>query len=610
MSTLRDSHIRNVMRWMRRFEVTSEIMDRVAARNERAQALSYEENQRPTWRSAEDVERQARLKKYQDLFFSEHEKHLKPDWLKEGRALYKTYNWCRFITNTFADIIVGGGADILVGDKVIDDYLRDELELPIQFYKWIQMTSIFGFIALQVVEDNEGVDLIEVDPWLVYPEFKDSSGYDYKHISKKFIVRPEQVVDPSMRWQWFDRDRTQGHQIVFEERHFRGIIEYYLYVVEGNDIIETLPPAWYDPYLPEIDIESGLCLVETDIDDFMLMVVPNVLLMKKFVSDYDDLVTLQESYNTRGTQIGRILNIHADPKLLLPDTMKEIDPLTGRVIHRGLRDEILYISSEDNTQAKPEYLTWNAQISEARDEMRSDRNAMLTLSYVSDSFIVSEDNPTFPESALAYKMRLTPTLNRAKVKAADFKKYMQRLLYVLIKVLNKHGSFDVPSDEGATVPVDAVGAGAEQENPENPQFDMKPDTAPEQVVPEQAAIDATFDIETLKPKDITLKFKPSLPQDERFLTERVGTGVQTVSRERLLKDVDGFSDEEIMEELKRIDEDSNAMNESVAGGSGLRFGEPFEDDMGMPKENIPGQEEINTGGVNIPENATRPVTEV
>lgn len=549
---------------------TQDVIDRMASRDEYASIMTPDwvnpEDDAPVWRTEEDIAIQQRDTLHQDLFFHEQERHLRPEWMKDGKSEYKTYNYCRFVTNTYADLLVGGGAEIKTPYAVVDNYIKDEAEIPMKMYKWMQLISIFGRLGLQVVADDQGVTILSIHPSIIYPEF-DESGTDYVSISKKYPIDPADVRDPQGRWSWDLRHEDEADGIIFEERHYKGFIEYWMYVVSGDVIVEALPATWYDPNLPSLNSE-GVCRVDTNVDDFMLMIIPNELILKKFISDYQDIVDQQSGINSRATQTSRVLNIHADPKLMLPSTMQQRDPLSGRVTTRGLRDEVLFIEPEDNAVFVPQYLTWQAQLDEGYIEMDRDRNAILTMTQISASLVVTDDGQSgFPESAAAYKLKLTPTLNRANVKRGDITRYIKRVVAVFVNKLLELGTFDTAPD---------LDAG---------QHDAIPDVSDDGT---QNNINKQTKV---KPRDIDINCIPAIPQDEKFLVERAG-GAPTASRERILREIDKMTPEEVTKELAAIDKDETSTAENYGDEAGrLQFGNP------NPSEGVVGGEEIRDSGL-------------
>lgn len=559
-------------------EFTTKVAERIGQNSEHARKFASElkngfgddGEDRLVWRTPEDNERFEAYSKWRDLFHNRHEKWLRPDWLPSGKFEYKRANFCRFITRVYADLMLGGGAEISTGNQTVDDYLSDEVQLHGYFYKWAQLVTVYGLIGLQVVCDDKGVDIIKVNPDLLYPVFEDGSDDDFKWVSKKHYVDPGQIKpEPGSNWE-FNKHKDGGEKddgVVFEERHFRGYIEYYLFTVKGDEITEMLPPTWYNDNLPDLN-GDGICKVDTNIDEFMLIVVPNIIFDGTFVSDFADIEDFQRDINTRASQINRILNVHADPKLMLPDSFRAKDPYTGEAIVRGLRDEVLILTPEDY-DFKPEYLTWQSQLEGAYQEMENDMNMLCTVASVSPSLVVRKDG-NFPEAAATYKLRLTPTLNHVARKEEDFKRALQRVIWVFINKCHQERVFDKSE----------VDFGEEQGSPGN-----KPWVA--QGSPTGGVKDISFDkhdrlsdldrVLTIPPNKIEIRFKPSLPQDERFLVERAGSMPPTASIHRVLQEVDGMNEAEIAIELKRIAEGQQMAEEATARDSGLQFGgNPFE----------------------------------
>lgn len=544
---------------------TDEVLQEMRLRNEGSTIVP--DASKLYWRTNEDQERIARYEENKNLYFLKHD-FMKPTWLPPGRTFYKPHNYCRFITNSFADIIAGNGSTIQTNNAIVDKWLKDR-QISDKFYNWLLMCSMMGLIGVQVVVDEEGVDLLLIEPQMLYPVF-DDSGEDYVSISKKYEVKVDEVIDPTFRWDFKHKYKGEDkkYQIIFEEQHFKGEIYYFLYVVEGNEIREMLPPSWYDPSLPPL--VKGFSKVVTGVDDFMLMIVPNILTCREYVSDYDDVRPFQKSINARATQINRILNIHANPKLMVPDSMQQVDPTTGQTIQRALRDEVLYISADENQVMEPKYLTWDAQLEGAYKELKLDQDAICTFSSISAALLVREGTQ-YPEAAAAYKLRLTSTINASKRKKNWFTKFAIRILYVYLTKLKEKGLFKVPQTEGIDT------SGPDKDDPTMPTL----------------GVQNAIDVMEIKREDITIRMHPALPQDERFMVERVGTGVATVSRERVLFEVDGMSEAEAQEEIRKIEKDEKSSNESfgsIAGGLSYGGGFNGSNDSGLGIGDAVGKE--------------------
>lgn len=549
MNPLIDTWQANLLIAIGKSSFTQKIIQRIAEYDAYArQLLEFGDDSvgvdksRVRWRTPRDNVRFRMYQKWHDLYLNEQEKWLCPDWLPTGKRFYKRYNFCRFVTQVFTDLLLGGGVEIHVGNSAVDNYINNVMCLPDYFYDWAQKASVFGFCPLQIVCDGNGVDIISVDPSHIFWKWRDCTDDELDWVAKKTFIS----LDKLKTNREIDLDVGGRYTVtggVFEERHYIGYIEYYFYLVDGDYIVKVLDPRCYIKGLPELN-EDGICLFETGVNEFMLQLIPNTVFMREFYSDYRDIEDLQRSINLRATQRGRILNIHADPKLMVPDTMQQRDPYTGELVVRSLRDEVIFLEPGDNF-FKPEYLTWNAQLDAVERELDFDLRMLCTLAEISPTLIVNTDT-TFPESAAAYKMKLTPTLNKVKRKERDFTKWMKRFLWVYIKKLYEENVFSMVSDT-------AIDSGN----------NIKTSADKNSVVD----ISVGEFLRYIKPSDIHLRFYPSLPQDERVLLERLG-GLQSVSRHRVMKEVDGMSERQIESELELIREDQHQKDEVVYGSSG------------------------------------------
>lgn len=540
-------------------EFTQKVVERIGQRNKYARGFlkgqgDDGEEEKVFWRGPEDHKRFAKYSLHADLYINNQEEHLAPEWMPSGKTKYKRYNLCRFLTDLYTQLMMGSGVEIHTEFKTVDDHLNDDLEIGDKFDHWAKMVSVKGMIGVQVVSDDRGVDVVMVQPELVFAEFEEGSEDDYKWVAKKFHVDPHALNVPKEVWE-FNRDREAGDEddgVVFEERHYRGRIEYFLYTVKEDEITELLLPEWYNEDLPPLD-EDGLCSIDTGIDEFMLLAIPNVIFNNEFISDYEDITDLQRDINSRITHINRILNVHANPKLMLPESFMGKDPYTGEPIMRGLRDEVLFIAEEDKDN-RPEYLTWNSQIEAGFDEIDSDVNMFCTVTGVSPSLIVRKDT-TFPEAASAYKLRLTPTLAKTKFKTGFFKRYLRRILWVLVQKLTTTNTFSQTS--------------LDQKVAE----DKTPDQAPSLEMHDASGVEPeAMRILSMDAKKIEIRFEAALPQDDRLLVERTGTDPPTASIDRVLREVDGMSDAQVAEEKVRLAEAARLKDEQMMQGQGSFFG--------------------------------------
>lgn len=553
----------NLIKALSQSMYTRKVVERIAARNPGVKNLLtglQEQSEEELagvvkWKTDADTKRFEQYEKYWKLYTNDTD-DMFPEWLPTGKSLRKRYNICRFQTTTYLNTMMGGGVTIKVNDPYWDSWLTDEVKIQQRIKGWAINASVKGFCGVQIVEDERGIDLLQVDPDILWPVFDEGSD-DLKFISKKYEVSPDELKIPEdVNYVWDEDKDNKGHKLIFEERHYRGVVEYFLYEVENDKVEIMLDPRWYYESLPELD-DDGYCMLDTGVDDFMLQIVPNIVINGQFLSDYDDIVDLQRDINLRATQIDRVLNVHADPKMTAPSSMLQKDPVTGQGVMRVFRDEVLFYDPEDSDQ-KPEYLTWQSQLTEAEKALQRDINTFCTISGISPAFLV-RDGSAFPDSAVAYRMQLTPTFNVVEPKVESLREAIQRIVTVLIKrkaLVQRHDNIPSPHYQA-------------EENKEEHRQDLS--VSGEE--PTNLNSQFTSRIRTMRPSEVTVYMKRSLPQDDRLMLDRLDAGVPSVSLHRVLKEVDGMADAEIEEELKRIKQDQNQMNgETGVGLSGFDSG--------------------------------------
>jgi hypothetical protein len=106
---------------------------------------------------------------------------------------------------------------------------------------------------------------------------------------------------------------------------------------------------------------------ETGIDDFLVVPVHNLSTSDRIygIDDYSDLDSIIQELETRVAQISRILDKHADPNMYGPDSALEQDEATGQWIVKGGGKFYPVGEGED----PPGYVTWEGQLTSAFKEI-------------------------------------------------------------------------------------------------------------------------------------------------------------------------------------------------------------------------------------------------
>ena len=285
-----------------------------------------------------------------------------------------------------------------------------------------------------------------------------------------------------------------------EEYHEPGLIEhrlwklaavpgeerYYRRRVELSALEETAE-------LPEV--------VETGLDAIPIVHIPNRRVAETGLwgqSDYADLVPLQEALNRRRTQIGSILDKHADPLLAIDESFLDEQ---GRLPMDRVR-AIPLVQDEP----PPQYVTWDGKLADSRAEADELTQMLLLVAGISpESF--GFGTGAFPESGLAIRLRQMLTTSTIVGKQLLWEPGLRKLLSLATRMHAVH----VVSESGPTA--------------------------------------------VLEPEDIAIEFGDGLPpdfsasiQDESAL-QAAGLATKQASLRRLFPD---WTDAEIAAEVERL----------------------------------------------------------
>ncbi len=510
----------------------SENVDKLISKVSKILGFDESENdtdKRPVWRTVTKEREIAKFELFYALYRGNYALDV-PPYVKLDHTILRNLNLLKLLTNTFVDLTIGKGAEVNTPHNGFDNFLNKIYRLPNKFKEWLQLASIFGWVGAQITTDDEhGVGAVTIPPHYLDVKYVMGTVDEIEYISKKLFYNKLADVKKSTK-------ASTG--FVFEERHFKGYIEYYLYEVEGRYIIKHLPVTDFNKALISSQGEQ-LNVVQTGVDDFLIQLIYTDKIFGEFLSDYDDGVAdIVKQLNWRWTSISRILNIHSDPKLLLPETFKAKDPVTGRAYIKGLTDEVLFFNVHDKAIMTPQYLTWDGNLGEQYKDLDKLTNAFATITGMSINLIVTDNSGRGVESALKYKLNLIPTLNKVNSKIT----VVTPVLAKIVKLL-----FDLSVSTNALIKM----------------VDKTNDILNLEAVTDKANDKQKQDIKnTMYVQQIGIKFTPALPQDENRLADDAGT---RVTIKRYLQTVYNMSEEEAEKELVDIGKEEAMMS----GGAGV-----------------------------------------
>ena len=379
----------------------------------------------------------------------------------------KIYRKLRYIAVNFAGLLSKVMADFLFseppkfkaddGDQDFIDALIEENGLNVQNYESALSNSFEGDAVFKLrigkrnAEDKKPTVIIEdIQPNIYFPHTssmnvranpeKEEIAYKFKHGSKEYL---------------------------YQEIQTPGLIEYKIFLMEGDEIKMEVDPAEVGMKLPKTE--------KTLIDRNLIIHVPNWKTgSSRFgISDYFDLEPLFYAINNRITKVDNILDKHSDPILAIPEGILDED---GKVKRESL-NMIEVPDGSTGSQGKPEYIVWNANLDSAIAEVDK---------LIEFLFMISETSPDIlgmgkgiSDSGRALKLKLIRTMAKAQRKRLYYDKALKEVIYIAQLLAKAHN-----------IEVGGVKLKGEAVRPEIEWFDGIPQDIVEQVDVETKRLDA------------------------------------------------------------------------------------------------------------------------
>jgi hypothetical protein len=416
---------------------------------------------------------------------------------EKRQALYIVINFLGVVSKTCADLMFGEMPNITLADSRANEDLKTLMQdngLLAQCYVAALATSYRGDCIFKMRFgkkndwDTESRAIVELVPCANFFPILDS--IDCSAMNGAIIAWKCQI----------------GTQLYLRrEIHLPGTILQELYLMNGPTRIGQqvrLDTVAEFMHLPEKQ--------STSYPGLLVEYIPNWRLDDSFfgISDYIDLVTLQQALNDRVTKIDKILDKHASPKIILPPGIMKEDPeYPGRYFVNKEDLEAMEVEPEQVGDL-PRYLTWDAKLDAAYAEIdRLYQGLMLVSEIAAPALSLNEKDGGQAESGRALRFRMIRTLGKISRKIRWFDTGLKNALYKL-------------------------------------QF-----------------LNAQFGSATQAPVMPAIEWRDGLPNDPTEFAEVANTRtvVHTMSRRRALV-LDGLHDEALEEELAEIQKDIDAEN--------------------------------------------------
>lgn len=373
------------------------------------------------------------------------------------------------------------------------------------FYK-IRFGQEYGS-AFPESYDPRRVLVEAVDPRKVYPQ---TSPFDKSKIVAYHVAEPVRTVGTD---DW----------ILYVESHYAGKIIYRQFEIDvfRTDRFGTVELFKISDELPE-GYEEQLTGVP----------VPLVVHIANYSDGLDwqgqdditEHLALFDEINNRLSQIGSILDKHADPAIAVPTGLLQEDG-EGNTFFQVAVNKVFEVMGKDDII--PQYITnANPQLEQAFKELEVLLDFLLSTTEIPAVVIGLKDSGTSGNSGLSIKWRMNSLLAKINRKRQFFEDGLKRV-YMIAQMLEQYADPSLPRHEV--------------------------------VVPQ-------------------IKFNDGLPQDDTEIANRMAirtNGSQTLSRMTALMVMDGLSEEQAQAELDRIDkekEDAMISDPSIFNVDGIKTG--------------------------------------
>ncbi len=341
------------------------------------------------WPPTSEAARLQAYERYSRLYEGDHDAVFADLNPKELARVGMDLNWFRRVCTLFSDLLWGETPrfEASKGQEALDRILEVNRFHLTAYDATVDLVK-YGTGLFKIRFDKRGI--IEViDPRLWFPVCNpDNAAEVTAHILAWTVYKPDEdgKDEPYLRL----------------EIHHPGKIENRLYKLKEGKIEKAVDLATIDRYKDLADE------ITTGIEDFLVVPVHNLKASNAVAgrSDLADLEDVVHEIEKRAAQISRVLDQHADPKLIAPSNLVTIDPTTGQAFFTASGSRV-YIVNEG--EKEPSYLTWNAELEYAFRQIEVMKDHLQAVGEISPAILGDVKNG-LAESGSALKRLALPTL--------------------------------------------------------------------------------------------------------------------------------------------------------------------------------------------------------
>lgn len=312
------------------------------------------------WPPASEIDRLETYRQNEDLFRGEHTKvfqvllNLFSSHTAEYNKIITVLNWHKRLSTLWADF--------LFGEQPRASVAQDP-ESPEQVYAddFVERTRFWS------LQHARQIDVSRFGHGVIEGYYEGGCRLQVVHPSKYFPIGDKFGRIVAHMIAWLDEPLVEDHvkaRRLYCRIHYPGRIESREYMVSASGNIIRGP--------------ENEETVETGINAPLVSVVENLATSSEgLIDDYHDLDSIIKRMEARLTRVGRILDVHSEPLLVLPEdsgAFTKID--TGAVVYDSKKKVLERVKGA----ADPGYVTWEGQLAAAFQEFQTDLQQLYALS--------------------------------------------------------------------------------------------------------------------------------------------------------------------------------------------------------------------------------------
>lgn len=375
------------------------------------------------WPPEEHEARLARYGRYRRMFLGDHWSVFHDPLRGADHDLfaqyYVTINLAAQVSHTAADILFGEPPRFLATDVAFQplvDRIAEENDLASQLPQAARGQSYRGDAVFKVRYEDQRVIIAPLPPETFFPIFNPE---DPSKVDGVWVAWVRKTGDGS-------RGRGQEAEILRVEVHTPGQIQNLALPYKNGRLGSPLNLQHIEPNTPEF--------VATGISEIPIVHIPNLQTDDSGpfgISDYAFFESIQRELNNRMSQIGGVLDKHADPNMVIPSGA--LDPEGN---FRTVTQKAWPIEQGDAT---PQYVTWDGKLDASFRQMEMLQDLFFMTAGLSPATLgFSRPGFTSADSGRAIYLRQLRTLRWVQNKRAPWTRGLARLFCIAQEFLAAH----------------------------------------------------------------------------------------------------------------------------------------------------------------------------